>query len=75
MPIGQLIGAALIFKTLSISSNKSIGSRISRSILFTNVKIGVSRSLQTSINLIVRASTPFAPSMTISDESTAVRVR
>ena len=39
------------------------------------VMIGVSRSRQTSISLIVRSSTPFAQSMTISAESTAVNVR
>ena len=39
------------------------------------VMIGVSRSRQTSISLIVRSSTPFAQSMTISAESTAVSVR
>ena len=40
-----------------------------------NVMIGVSRSRQTSISLIVRCSTPFAQSMTINAESTAVSVR
>ena len=39
------------------------------------VMIGVSRSRHTSISLIVRSSTPFAQSMTISAESTAVSVR
>ena len=37
--------------------------------------IGVVRSRHTSMSLIVRASTPFAASMTISALSTAVRVR
>src|SRR3546814_16156761 len=39
------------------------------------VTIGVSRSRQTSISLIVRASTPLAASITISAESNAVSVR
>ncbi len=39
------------------------------------VMIGVSRSRHTSMSLIVRASTPFAQSITISAESTAVSVR
>ena len=39
------------------------------------VMIGVSRSRHTSISLMVRSSTPLAQSITISAESTAVRVR
>ena len=75
IPIGQFIGATLIFNTLSISSSNSIGSLISRSILLIKVMIGVSRNLQTSISFIVLFSTPFAPSSTIKAESTAVSVR
>ena len=48
---------------------------MSLSNLFTKEKIGVARRRQTSINLIVRSSTPLAPSTTISAESTAVKVR
>ena len=75
MPIGQVIGAHLIFSTSSTSSMTSIGSRTSRSILFMKVMIGVSRKRVTSINLMVRASTPLATSITIKQESTAVSVR
>ena len=39
------------------------------------VMIGVVRSRQTSKSLMVRASTPFAASMTITALSTAVSVR
>ena len=52
-----------------------MGSRPSRSSLLMKVMIGVSRKRQTSINLIVRVSTPFAQSITMSAESTAVNVR
>src|SRR5579871_510849 len=75
MPIGQVIGAHLRPSTRSMSSSSSTGSRPSRSSLLTKVMIGVSRSRQTSISLMVRSSTPFAQSMTISAESTAVSVR
>ncbi len=37
--------------------------------------IGVSRRRHTSISLMVRASTPFATSITIKAESTAVSTR
>jgi hypothetical protein len=47
----------------------------SRSSLLMNVMIGVSRNRHTSISLMVRSSTPLATSITISAESTAVRVR
>ena len=40
-----------------------------------NVTIGMSRRRQTSNNLRVRASMPFAASITITAESTAVSVR
>ena len=39
------------------------------------VRIGVSRKRHTSMSLMVLGSTPFAPSMTMSAESTAVSVR
>jgi glucosylceramidase len=69
------VGAAAIFRTSSISSSNSTGSRLSRSILLMKDRMGVSRKRQTSISLMVRSSTPLAPSITISTESTAVRVR
>ena len=75
MPIGQVSGVVPILRTLSISSSSSIGERPSRSSLLMKVMIGVSRSRQTSISLMVRSSTPLAQSMTMSAESTAVRVR
>ena len=75
MPIGQVTGAVRILSTLSISSSSSIGGRPSRSSLLMNVMMGVSRMRHTSINLMVRSSTPFAQSMTISALSTAVSVR
>jgi len=75
MPMGQVTGAHWIFSTSSISSMISMASRPSRSSLLTKVRMGVSRSRQTSISLIVRSSTPLATSMTISAESTAVSVR
>ena len=75
MPIGQVIGAVAIFSTLSISSSSSIGARPSRSSLLMKVMIGVSRRRHTSMSLMVRSSTPLAQSITMSAESTAVRVR
>ena len=75
MPIGQVIGAQAMPSTSSISSSTSSGGRPSRSILLMKVKIGVVRSRQTSMSLIVRGSTPLAISITISALSTAVRVR
>ena len=75
MPIGQVTGVVAIRSTRSISSSRSIGARPSRSSLLMKVMIGVSRSRHTSISLMVRSSTPFAQSITISAESTAVSVR
>ncbi len=75
MPIGQVTGAHSIFSTDSTSSSSSSGSRVSRSILFMNVTIGVSRMRHTSSSLIVCDSTPLAASITISAESTAVSTR
>ena len=75
MPIGQVTGAQSMSSTDSISSSSASGSRTSRSILFTNVMIGVARSRQTSSSLIVCASTPFAASITITAASTAVSTR
>ncbi len=75
MPIGQVSGAQAMPSTDSTSSSSSIGERPSRSSLLMKVMIGVSRSRQTSISLIVRSSTPLAQSITISAESTAVSTR
>ncbi len=75
IPIGQVTGAVAIPNTFSISSSSSIGGRPSRSSLLMKVMMGVSRRRHTSISLMVRSSTPLAQSMTISAESTAVRVR
>ena len=47
MPIGQVTGAHSIFSTDSSSSSSSSGSRVSRSILFMKVMIGVLRMRQT----------------------------
>src|SRR5690242_2339453 len=75
MPMGHVTGAVRILSTLSTSSSNSMGGRPSRSSLLMNVMIGVSLNRQTSINLMVLSSTPFAQSMTISALSTAVSVR
>ncbi len=50
-------------------------SRLSRSILLQKVRIGRSRSRQTSNSFRVWLSTPFAPSITMIAASTAVSVR
>ena len=75
LPIGQVIGAVSSASVFSISSSRSNGSRLSRSILLMKVTMGMSRSRQTSNNLRVRASMPLAASITITAESTAVSVR
>jgi hypothetical protein len=75
MLIGQVIGAHWISSTDSISSSSSIGGRPSRSSLLMKVRIGVSRRRQTLSSLMVCASTPLTESITITAESTAVRVR
>ena len=75
MPSGQLIGAQSMFSTDSISCSSSIGSRTSRSSLFTKVMIGVLRRRQTSSSLMVCASTPLAASITMTAASTAVSTR
>ena len=74
-PIGQVIGAVSSASVFSISSSRSNGSRLSRSILLMKVMIGMSRSRQTSNSLRVRASMPLAASITMTAESTAVSVR
>ena len=67
-PIGQVIGAVSSASVFSISSSRSNGSRVSRSILLMKVMIGMSRSRQTSNSLRVRASMPLAASITITAE-------
>ena len=73
--LGQVAGAVSSASVFSISSRRSKGSRVSRSILLMKVTIGISRRRQTSNNLRVRASIPLAASITITAESTAVSVR
>ena len=75
MPIGHVTGAQSIRSTDSISSSSASGSRTSRSILLTNVMMGVARSRHTSSSLIVCASTPLAASITMTAASTAVSTR
>ena len=75
MPIGHVSGVQAMSSTVSMSSSSSIGGRPSRSSLLMKLMIGVVRNRQTSMSLIVRASTPFAASMTMSALSTAVSVR
>ncbi|MNE78803.1 hypothetical protein D3C80_1752390 [compost metagenome] len=74
-PTGQVMGQQGMPSSRSTSSMMSSGSRTSRSILLTNVMMGVSRWRQTSISRRVWASTPLAASITISAESTAVSTR
>ena len=74
-PMGQFTGQVRIPNTSSISSNSSYGSLASRSNLLINVKIGIWRITQTLNSLMVCASTPLDPSMTMTAESAAIRVR
>ena len=74
-PIGQLIGQVRIPSTFSISSISSNGSLASRSILLIKVKIGMPLITQTLNSLMVWASTPLEPSMTMTALSAAMRVR
>ncbi len=61
--------------TFSTSPTSSNGSRPGRSILFTNVKIGILRCLQTRKSFFVCGSTPLAQSSSITAPSTACSVR
>ena len=61
--------------TLSISSMRSKGSRVSWSSLLTKVKMGMPRSAHTLKSLTVCASTPLAPSITMTAASAAMSVR
>jgi hypothetical protein len=74
-PIGQEAGQTSSWSSCWISSMISKVSRASRSILLQKVRIGRSRSRQTSKSLRVWLSTPFAPSITMTAASTAVSVR
>src|SRR5260370_14098073 len=58
MPIGQEAGVTSSASDCSISSNRSNGSRPSRSSLLTKVMIGTSRNRQTSKSLRVCSSMP-----------------
>jgi hypothetical protein len=58
MPIGQEDGVTSSARDCSISSNRSNGSRSSRSSLLTNVMIGTSRNRHTSKSLRVCSSMP-----------------
>ena len=69
------MGAVSSASAFSISSSSSSGSRASRSSLLMKVMMGMSRSRHTSNSLRVRASMPFAASMTMMALSTAVSVR
>ena len=73
--MGQFMGYVRMPRTFSTSSMRSKGSRVSRSILFTKVKIGMPRMAQTRKSFLVWASTPLAPSMTMTAASAAMRVR
>ena len=61
--------------SFSISSSNSKVSMASRSILLIKVKIGICLMTQTLNNFLVCASTPLDPSITITAESAAIRVR
>ena len=74
-PIGQFMGYVPIPNTVSISSMSSKGSRISRSSLFTKVKMGMPRRAHTLKSFSVCASTPLAPSITMTAASAAMSVR
>ena len=73
-PMGQFMGYVLMPRTFSISSMSSKGSRASWSSLLTKVKMGMCLSVQTLKSFLVWASTPFAPSMTMTAASAAMRV-
>ena len=75
MPTGQVKGTTSMPSAVSISSMSSMGGFTSRSILLMKVTIGVLRARQTSSKRKVCDSTPFAASITMSAESTAVSTR
>ena len=73
--MGQFTGYVPMPSSRSTSSQSSSGSRVSRSILLMNVKMGILRRAQTLKSLRVCGSTPFAPSMTMTALSAAMSVR
>ena len=73
--MGQLMGQLRMPSTCSSSSISEKGSFAARSILFTNVKIGMFRIRQTLNSLIVCASTPFAASSSMTAASAATSTR
>ena len=75
MPTGHVNGTTLMPSSRSISSIRASGSCTSRSILLTNVRMGVLRARQTCNSRRVCGSTPLAASITISAASTAVSTR
>ena len=74
-PSGQFFAYTRSCKVFSISSSNSSGSFAGRSILLTNVKIGIPRIRQISNSFSVCDSMPFAASMTMITESTAISTR
>ena len=74
-PMGQVSGTTVIFRVSSTWAMSSKGSRAGRSILFTKVRMGISRLRHTAKSFSVWVCTPRAASSTISAESAAVRVR
>ena len=75
VPMGQFTGHERMPNTFSSSSMRSNGFLAARSILFTKVKIGMPLLRQTWKSLMVWASTPFAPSRTMTAASAAQSVR
>ena len=74
-PTGQVTGAVSSASAEATSSSSANGLCASRSNLLTKVMIGMSRRRQISNSLRVRSSIPLAASITMTAESTAVRVR
>jgi hypothetical protein len=73
--MGQVIGTTPIPSTFSTSPTRSNGSRPGRSILFTKVKMGILRCLQTRKSFFVCGSTPLAQSRSMTAPSAAWSVR
>ena len=73
--MGHVIGYTPMPSTSSTSPMSSNGSRPGRSILFTNVKMGICRILQTRKSFFVCASTPFALSSSMMAASVAISAR
>ncbi|CAB4552753.1 unannotated protein [freshwater metagenome] len=75
IPTGHVTGVTTRPICCSISSINSSGSRPGRSHLLMNVRSGISRWRQTSNNLSVCGSMPFAASSTMTAASAAARTR